>query len=716
MALQQQVAARWQANMMNQEADFHERLKASELLRPGQVQDMLSSAPLVINLMGHLRLAAFSDAAGRISGGNFKGKCLRNNDLSSNLIQLIQQGYLTFSTAEERMLDLKEKLKNLFGGQGTPFVRLIGALKEADGSALKVYEKRLNTGIDDCIEYVDDVEEQFKNWEEMIYELERFAGYKTGQEVQHRDTQQATRNALKNQEVQVEESLKYYEEKSKRADREYEESKKKEEMAQKKASAWRLFGLKAAANTSNLVFGTVNTALSLAKDVPQVVTAASKTLHFFSESGRGEASTTPDQGPSNAAPASNSTTQAPLDPNDMAYQRAADIFNLATALKGILEGNIEDSQQELSDLSNQIASALLDFEKPASKRSYDARTALRGCKNIVQEAQCSKKTIVLNSDQISNPRLDGWKKECQEALNIAMALESEAANLPGRAFGCNLPTLYPSSFNALDPMNIDAIINERHRESIMMHKAAIEAHETYEVSLERLSKKQSEIQVIALKLEQLAEQELTTNDVIVMLKDTAKTMGTLQNDISRLRKFFLGIRRVTKSICGEQTTSLLDGIHLSGFNRGSNQISELKLQEIYIMWLTIRGQVGAVNEACSFYCGISQTHIVPALRQMNRLPIDAGREEQATARHALTESTEAASKDIVEIGKKHYEALQAKVTEMASSYAAEVRSYMPLPAAEVKIIEDASAEVGRQTRKAIASIPSAAYNLDCGKL
>jgi hypothetical protein len=52
-------------------------------------------------------------------------------------------------------------------------------------------------------------------------------------------------------------------------------------------------------------------------------------------------------------------------------------------------------------------------------------------------------------------------------------------------------------------------MNQRHRESIMMQKAAIEARETYEVSLERLMKNQSEIQSIALKLKQLEEQDMS---------------------------------------------------------------------------------------------------------------------------------------------------------------------------------------------------------------
>jgi hypothetical protein len=195
-----------------------------------------------------------------------------------------------------------------------------------------------------------------------------------------------------------------------------------------------MFGFQVAANSGNLVFGTVNTALGVAKDAPQMLIAASKTLHVLTQSqDDGEASAPTGQSQTSAAPASNS--ESPLNPNDMAYQRAADISDLAYALQGILDGDIKDSQQELHELLMRIGSALLDFEKPTSPSSFAARKALRECQRIVKEALSGMKAIDLSSDQTSDPRLEGWKRACQEAFKITNTLEAEAASLPGRALG-----------------------------------------------------------------------------------------------------------------------------------------------------------------------------------------------------------------------------------------------------------------------------------------
>ncbi|KAI9896894.1 hypothetical protein N3K66_007916 [Trichothecium roseum] len=123
-----EVGRQQQQILATSSQDFHEAMKASLLLKD-DMPDLLSFSPLVVSLLGHLRLLGWS-AAATVNIERQEGSLFKSNRMSPNLIQLQHQGRKMFDVAENKMMLVEQTIQALFSSSGTVAV-LVDDLRRA---------------------------------------------------------------------------------------------------------------------------------------------------------------------------------------------------------------------------------------------------------------------------------------------------------------------------------------------------------------------------------------------------------------------------------------------------------------------------------------------------------------------------------------------------------------------------------------------------------
>jgi archaellum component FlaC len=178
MVLSKQVAEveRQQQHILDTSSqDFHEAIKASLLLKD-DMPDLLSLSPLVVSLLGHLRLLGWS-AAATVNIERQEGSLFKSNRMSPNLIQLQHQGRKMFEVAENKMMLIEQTIQGLFSPSGTVAVIIDGLRRASAGQqqALQSIEENmesLRTGVKECSKEAKAVEKEIIILQDMAEELE----------------------------------------------------------------------------------------------------------------------------------------------------------------------------------------------------------------------------------------------------------------------------------------------------------------------------------------------------------------------------------------------------------------------------------------------------------------------------------------------------------------------------------------------------------------
>ncbi|KAH8165047.1 hypothetical protein CIB48_g3188 [Xylaria polymorpha] len=449
---------------------FHENLKRSLLLKD-EMPDFLSSAPLVINFLGHLRLLAWSKAA-TVDMVRGKDSSFKSDKLSVNLIRLCQQGHNVFQLAHENMNSILEDIQGLFGESGEIF-GVIHCLTDLSAqSSLQERMDSLASGMGECAHLANAIWNETKTWRDMVAELEQATNSEYGL-----------------------------------------------------AS----FGLVALASITNPIRETIHHATTFIGKAPGLIENLSHpTIGLGSMSNDdSQPQQTPTQG-------SMGQQQVVVNPNvvtnEVAYTKAYAISTLVSDLQSLSEDDLANSKTELRDLQGQADQLRRDVQ-PSSKPSRDACHIIDDCRKIITEMRKEGEgSISLNGASSSDKR---WTARLEKLKAEASGLELEADAQPGQAFGDvsvnpidnattyfidiilkQVPILNPETFiRDNGTIDVNAFLNRRREDHARKEFACAAALSNYEKMAEKHAANQREIIRIAHKLERLHTGEVTTGEL-----------------------------------------------------------------------------------------------------------------------------------------------------------------------------------------------------------
>ncbi|KAI1277214.1 hypothetical protein F5Y07DRAFT_407922 [Xylaria sp. FL0933] len=657
-----QVARQLQQIQKGAVDEFHKNLKLSMLLKD-DMPDFLSSAPLAINFLGHLRLLAWSGAA-MVDIVREPNSSFKSDRLSTNLVQLYQQGHKAFHITNENMNRICLSLQGLFGSSGTIFGILDCLMDPSSQSSVQQRMNMLSSGTSRCVDYASTIRSEMDTWGEMAAELERATNneYATTERKirEHKLEQDLAAENKANVERLMNQCQKVLEIERKR----YLEAQADVKKAGKKNRGWSSIGLVTLTSIANPILETVHHTTSLIGQTPNIVKDLSHATIGFGSLSKHDPS--PQKGP---VPASMDQQQVLASPNvvtnEVAYTKSFAISALVSDLQSLSESDFRSSKTKVRELLGQAEEIRRDVQ-PSSKPSRDACHILNGCQKVITEMlKESESSVSLNGASPSDKRR---AERLEELKAAASGLELEANAQPGQAFGTQTPVLNRQTF-VRDNHSIDAnaFFNRRREDLARKELACAAALSNYEKKAEKHAATQKEITGIAHKLRRLHTAEVTTTEIRNVLRETGDIIGKLKGEMTKLSNYFISIKTMLEYLqehdCQQFTTEIHFALERATPTKGI-LLSEFQAQIIYANLLTLRGYAGYIASSCDFYRTVSTKHFMPLFNAMYKLPLnpdDRGKEE---AINQLEANTEKASKEVLSSGRNRILAMRDEVDQL----------------------------------------------------
>ncbi|KAI0817906.1 hypothetical protein GGR55DRAFT_622514 [Xylaria sp. FL0064] len=687
-----QVARQLQQIQQGAVDEFHKNLKLSMLLKD-DMPDFLSSAPLAINFLGHLRLLAWSGAA-MVDIVREPNSSFKSDRLSTNLVQLYQQGHKAFHITNENMNRICLSLQGLFGSSGTIFGILDCLMDPSAQSSVQQRMNMLSSGMSRCVDYASIIRN------EMAAELERATNneYATMERKikEHKLEQDLAAENKANVEKLMNQCLKVLEIERKR----YLEAQVDVKKAKKKNRGWSSFGLVTLTSITNPILETVHHTTSLVGQTPSIVKDLSHATIGFGSLSKHDPG--PQKGP---VPASMDQQQVLTTPNvvtnEVAYTKSFAISALVADLQSLSETDFRSSKTNVRELLGQVEEIGRDVQP-----SRDACHILNDCKKIITEMlKEGESSVSLNGASPNDKRRAARLEELKAA---ASGLELEANAQPGQAFGAQTPILNRQTF-VRDNNSIDAnaFLNRRREDLARKELACAAALNNHEKKAEKHAATQREITGIAHKLRRLHTAEVTTTEIRNVLRETGDIIGKLKGEMTKLSNYFISIKIMLEYLqehdCQQFTTEIHFALERATPTKGI-LLSEFQAQIIYANLLTLRGYAGYIASSCDFYRTVSTKHFMPLFNAMYKLPLnpdDRGKEE---AINQLEANTEKASKEILSSGRNRILAMRDEVDQLGRAAHSQGEGLPLLPLSQKLALQNKARQVEEAESEKIDNI------------
>ncbi|KAJ8123200.1 hypothetical protein ONZ43_g796 [Nemania bipapillata] len=689
-----QVARQLQQIQNKSIAEFHQNLKASMLLKD-DMPDFLSSAPLVINLLGHIRLLAWSNAA-TVDIVREVDSSFKSNKLSVNLVHLYQQGHKAFATAGENMGAINDTLQALFGRSGLVF-GILECLTDPSGqSSLQERMSRLSSGMDDCVNRANATRREMDTWGDMAGELARATNSEFATMERRIKEYKLDRDLLNDSNKIVEHLMNNCAKVLEIERKKYMEAESDVKKAKKKNRGLSTFGLVSLVSITNPILETIHHATSLVGKTPGLIEKLANPTIGIGASSNGDS-----RQQQNPVQASIGRQQAPTNTrvvtNEMAYTKAYAISELVSELQSLSEGGLEDSKTEMRGLLAQAEHLCRDIQ-PSSKPSRDACHILNDCRKIITEMlKKSEKSITLN---VGSPGDNRWAAKLEEMKASAAALELEASSQPGQAFGDHVPILNPQMFiRDTGSIDVNAFLNRRQEDLARKELACATALSNFEKRAESYAANQREIIEIAHKLNRLHNKEVTTAQIRDVLREAAGLMERLQGEMANLSTYFIRIKgildRLQKYECLTLTTEINNALGRGSAVAGLS-FSEFQAQIICSNLLILRGHAGCIASSCEFYYNVSGTHLLPLFAALYNLPLDPDHATRQDAINKLEAKTNEAAEKIRSSGRERILSMKSAVEQMGRLAQSQREGLPQLPISQKTSLKAAAREVKEQ--------------------
>ncbi|KAI0424914.1 hypothetical protein F5Y09DRAFT_352941 [Xylaria sp. FL1042] len=686
-----QVARQLQQIQEKTVNEFHKNLKSSMLLKD-DMPDFLSSAPLVINLLGHLRLLAWSGAA-MVDIVREPKSSFKSDRLSTNLVQLYQQGHKAFHITNENMDRICLSLQGLFGNTGAIFGILECLMDPSAQSSLQQRVNKLSSGLSQCVNYANAVRNEMDIWGEMAAELERATNNEYATTERKIKEHKLEQDLLAENKANLKKLMSQCEKVLEIEKNKYLEAQADVKKAKKKNRGWSSFGLVTLTSITNPVLETIHHATSLVGQTPGIVKDLSHASIGIRAVSNDDSS--PQQHPVQDSMDQQQVLASPnAVTNEVAYTKSYAISALVSDLQSLSEGDFRSSKTEVRDLLGRVEELRRDVQ-PSSKPSRDACHILNDCRKIITEMlKESEKSINLNGTSPSDKKRATKLEDLKAAAN---GLELEASAQPGQAFGDQVPIINRQTF-VRDNGSIDAnaFLNRRREDLARKELACAAALSNYEKKAEKYAATQREIIEIANKLRRLHTGEVTTTEIRNVLRETGDIIGKLKGEMTKLSHYFISIKNILEYLeehdCQQFTTEIHYALERATPTEGIF-LSEFQAQIIYTNLLTLRGYAGYIASNCDFYRTASTKHFLPLFNAMYQLPLNPDDSTKEEAINKLDTDTRKAAEDILSSGRNRILSMRDDVDQLGRTAHGQGEGLPPLPLSQKLTLQTVARQI-----------------------
>ncbi|QYT05239.1 hypothetical protein H0G86_012133 [Trichoderma simmonsii] len=700
------------------------RLQQDLKLSLGQGQslpDMLMMAPLAINLLGQIKLLAFSDKALCIHLEEPRSgfQHLQRKTLSSAMIQIVDQFADAFDSAEKNMRAIRMQTNVMFGKTGhvQTILMCLQDPRLAKRNLLNTMS-RFQEDMETCAKRAQDTEAKFDTLVKCAGELSLAMadGMAMAESEKVRIVQkEMAANALKECQnsclALLEAQIKDAQSEFTQARGQYQKTAAKGDFIEISAPA-----MEVAIGSGSSVNGLVNATINIFKETPKVaietVKAASEAVKTVTQWTPIKIYNTP------AAAASIPTTARPIEQNAVPSQQPAtlgidpalfaaeqietQLLNLDRLLNEDLLAIVEDGGFEIIACAQRLGDLKTGLGEFHSKHTLSARAILNEALDVTTAILAKGKTDKSRGDHDEwSKKINFWNNTTSSLLNRATKLRSFAASQPGQGFGGSMDSaalnVPPSN------SNYSKFLRQRHQKLLITRAAMNEARNNLERAVQKQLQVTNRTTENARALKELEFKEATMEDTKKILRKSIDIMTAMQDQVRQLTGFFNALANIISIVCKGHAEQYLQTIK-AGITKPGDQFtlaySEAQLQMIRESVITLRGHFSFVVHSVDMYQEIATTHINPCIRLVANLPLSADSNEQKKAKTFLEKRTEESSKAIQKLAKQELEAyhrdFEKRIQEIEEEMAA-----LGLPAAvedeeNLKAIEDGVKESGEK--------------------
>ncbi|KAK4463239.1 hypothetical protein QBC42DRAFT_305028 [Cladorrhinum samala] len=677
--------------------DAVNRLQRDIKLSLGQKQnlpDMLMTAPLAINLLGQIKLLAFSDDALRIRLTEPQGgfQHLQRTSLSAAMIQIVDQSAGAFDSAEKNMRRIRLQANVMFGKNGR--VQAIFACLQDPRMAKKNLlgsMAKFQSDMEDCAEWAKDTEAQFDALVRCAQEVnlamsdEMTSTAEKQEQMRREEMKTKAASEIQNSAINVLKArVKDAATEFREARSQYQKENSKSEISAMASAA--ALGLGSSFN--GLINATIGVFRETTRAAVEVVKVAGE-VGKMAISHRRQAS--PSGGPGTRVTTANehdgsATNQPPtvgIDPALLAAEELeTQLSNLYCLLCGdslwLVEGGGGSEISGYDRRFEAIEKGLGDFK---SSHVLNARAILDEARSVVAAV------LEDDSEMRKGGKDAGWwdmrlgrrQRRVKDLQHRATKLRSFAASQPGQGFAGSLDV--PVQTSRPGDSAYTKIMRQRHQKLFITRIAMNDARSNLEKTAEMQQQVQAQIVEIARALKEFEHKGATLEDTKKILRRAMDAMVAFQDQVRQLTDFFNVIASIISVVCKSHAEQYLQTIE-EGVDRGNGggadifaiAYSEQQLRIIRETLVTLRGHFSFVVSSTSLYQEIATAHINPCIRMAANLPLSVSPAQQDLAKQQLKDATDKSSEAIKMLAQKQMEAyhneLDKRVSEIEDEMAA----------------------------------------------
>ncbi|KXJ88128.1 hypothetical protein Micbo1qcDRAFT_214731 [Microdochium bolleyi] len=630
------------------------RLQQDLKLSLGQTQsvpDMLMTAPLAINLLGQIKLLAFTDHALRIRltepSGGFKH--LKRKTLSSAIIQIVDQATESFDSAEKALRRIRMQTNVMFGKTGHVQTILIclqdpRAAKRDLRNSMTQFEQDMER----CATWASEAEAEFDALVKSACEVrlaladeitntseqeEKLRHNRVRVETQ-KDIQNTALDVLKARTTDAESDFRV-------AKMQYQETAAKGE-----GSA---LAIAAAVGIGSSFTSLINGAISVFKDAPKLTSVAIKAIRSIGTIGIDRQTSVCD---SNGKKASGSPTREGsvvhgLDPGLLAAEQIESrLMGLSRLMDDDLRTTASEDLSEIKSYANRFSALKTTLGKPQSKHTTSASAILDEALDLTAAiAAQGQRNLTAGQWEAKTAR---WRQDMASLLTRATQLQTYAASQPGQGSGGPLD---PSSLKTIDPScpAFERVLHQRHQKLLITRSAMNGARSNMYKAADMQLQLQARITEISCQMSEVQHKQDVAAETKKILSKSMGILVEMKLQVQQLTGFFNSLANIINIVCMGHAEQYLRAIDAGVTRQGGHfaiAYSEQQLQVIRETLITLRGDFGFVVHSADMYQEVATTHINPWIRMAANLPLSAGPAEQEEAKRELEKETLASANAI----------------------------------------------------------------------
>ncbi|KAK4118297.1 hypothetical protein N657DRAFT_685322 [Parathielavia appendiculata] len=712
----------------------------STLLFRTDWETLLMSAPIALGALGACCVAA--SAIDRIElrkPGDPEFRFMRHDDVSTNLMQCVDEGRLAFDNAHGGLGEIGDRVNIV----DKTVIRIISTLVDPRGSKdnLLDYMEELRAAAEYCAAESKGIDDKFDHLLELIMELSQACQRKLGlTKSEIADTNlslEAEKVRLKGQERATAAA----EELSKRMDLELTVTREAYQKASNEfPSGWDVVGQQIVAGLADCVTTVVNTAIPVLMEQlspMKKVSAATNILGDLTKDAVNAAGSIQNglnkanDEATGAAPVQ-SVAQFVADPAFSAARKDMIWFNMLKEVVPVEAGADIDwdkaqskpeddsgkskGKNTISIIAAGFANAVQAFSQLAtdSEASEKYATALEEVNKVVAGI---KQEAIDNEEDATHSRLTAddmlvreWKKAFAEQYQSALELYSAGTSFPGNSPN-GFPALKSTAAAGEKDMQKSLGVMEGATNRLRMTRDAYIATQKNYLESERiLIESRTKMADIQANLSKFQSSSLHLKAVLEILKESVRLVATMKKHIAKLCYFFDAMARLIKVMVEQLVQPFIKNLdtNLQKSDNGlvgAHSWADSQKQAVYQSIVTIRSYFSAYGEVSAMWVKLSGTDIIPGMELLADVFATALEEGGAAAKaRELQQWSTKAQSNIEKIAKETQAKLKADMQSRVDRFAKETARLPEPPKEAVEGLKAASKVVASTAKKMLEDV------------